>query len=160
MSVSVKFNSDGESFRDQISPLNFTLWFCLWSCLSQDSNDRQVLSWSVEHDTCMAECNWMEVISPPLHSLFLSPLLSFCCCRWLSFFCSRDDHGCHQRSQMKGGLYPHLCPSFLTPLSVSLPLFVISHPSPLNNEQTQPPVLPDDGFYNTVALLYRNRLWW
>lgn len=27
MSVSVKFNSDGESFRDQISPLNFTLWF-------------------------------------------------------------------------------------------------------------------------------------
>ena len=134
------------------------LWFCLWSCLSGDSDDRRVLlPWSAEHDTCMAECIWMEVIS-------LSPLSPFSPCLPLSLalsvavvghqsFCCRDDHGCHQRSQMKGGLYPHLCPSLLTPLSLSHPLSVIPHPSPhLNNEQSQPPVLTNQSFY-------RNR-WW
>lgn len=38
---------------------------------------------------------------------------------------------------MKGGLYPHLCPSLPTPLSLSPPLALISHLSLLlNNEQS------------------------
>lgn len=79
---------------------------------------------------------WMH-----LNGSNISPSLSFWCCHWLSVFCCRDNHGCHQRSQMKGGLYPHLCPSLLTPLSLSLPLTVISQPSPhVNNEHSHPPV--------------------
>lgn len=97
--------------------------------------DNLVVLVSAEHDTCMAESMWMEVIAPPPPSLTRLHL-SFSRCRWPSVFCCRDDHGCHQRSQMKGGLYPHLCPSLLATLPLSLPPSVISHPSPCaNNEQ-------------------------
>lgn len=120
------------------------LGFCLWNHLSGDSNDRQLLlSWSPEHDTCMAECIWMEVISLPLFPLSIA----FCCCHWLSVFCCRDDHGCHQRRQMKGCLYPHPCLSILTLLPLTLPVPVISYPCPhLNNEHSQPPVLTECSF--------------
>lgn len=135
------------------------LWFCLWGCLPGDSDDRQVLlSWSAEHDTCTAECIWMEVISLPpsvfvSHSLSLPLSLSVAVIGHV--FCCRDDHGCHQKSQMKGGLYPHLFPSLLTPLFLSLPLSVISHPPPhLSNEQSQPPVPTNCSFYYTVCGLY------
>lgn len=76
---------------------------------------------------------YLPSISPS--SLTHSPS-PFCCHCWPSVFCCGDDHCCHQRSQMKGGLYPHLCPSFLTPLTFSPSLSLISHLSPrLNNEQ-------------------------
>lgn len=144
---------------------NLMLWFCLWSCLPGDSDDRKgLLSWSAEHDTCTAECIWMEVISlPPCVSLSPSlpppPSLSVAVVGYV--FCCRVDHGCHQRSQMKGGLYPHLCPSLLTPLFLSLPLSVISHPSPrLNNEQRPPPVPTNQSFYSTMPYLQSMELFW
>lgn len=123
--------------------LILTLWITLWSSMlwfhwwiHLEIDDRHIfLSRSSEHDTCRTECTWMGVISPS--SLTHSPSLSFCCCHWLSVFCCGDDRCCHQRSQMKGGLYPHLCPSLPTPLSLSPPLALISHLSlRLNNEQS------------------------
>lgn len=81
--------------------------------------------------------NGSETPPPPPTSF----RLAFSCCRWPSVFCCGDDRGCHQRRQMKAGLYPHLCPSLLTTLPLSPPPPVISHPSPcVNNEQRQPPV--------------------
>lgn len=65
MLLALKFNSETGNLTD-LSFISHAV-ICLWSCLSEDSDDRQVLlSWSAEHDTCMAECIWMEVISLPL----------------------------------------------------------------------------------------------
>lgn len=145
-SLSVKFNSEEENqtrsnrsfkFRAVILFVKLSVWRFRWqtSLVALVCRTWHLYGWMHLNGSNISPLSLLSL--PVSLSLSLSVAVvghqSFCC---------RDDHGCHQRSQMKGGLYPHLCPSLLTPLSLSLPLSVIPHPSPhLNNEQSQPPVL-------------------
>ena len=72
MLLFLKLDWEEKPDEDQISPSDFMLWFCLWSCLPVDSDNGQgLLSRPPEHDTCMAECISMEVISASSYSLSL-----------------------------------------------------------------------------------------
>lgn len=95
---------------------------------------------------------WEQYLPPLTHSpslfLLLSLLSGFCC----------DDRCCYQRSQMKGGLYPHLCPSLLTPLSLSPPLALISHLSLCLNSEHSHLFSETRGFRTRYQLGSRNHM--
>lgn len=129
MLLSLKFNSEKENQTKIKSLLCISCcdFVCEVVCLGIQMTDKSC---------CLGLLNmtpvWLNASAWRLYlSIPRSPCLSFCCCHWPSVFCCRDDHGRHQRSQMKGGLYPHLCPSLLTPLSFCLSLSLWFHNPPL-----------------------------
>lgn len=107
-----------------------------------------IWTWHLLYDWMHLNGSNISLLSP---SLFLLLSLAISLLLWRrSLF--------HQRSQMKGGLYPHLCPSLSTPLSLSPPLALISHLLlRLNNEQSHS-FSGTRGFRTCYQLYSRNHM--
>lgn len=125
--------------------LQISYWvFGLWSCRSGNPEDQQVwLSWPAEHDTCMAECASIEVISLP--SLTLPSFLFLSVRAYLSFVVQTI------MAAIKEARWKEV--SVLTSVHLSSPHFLCLslslwfHSLLLNNKQSGAPVFTSHGPY-------------